>query len=163
MPVFYLDTSALVKRYRSEPGTEVVEQLLKNPRSEDRFFLSFLSILELTSGILRLAKAGQLRDATATQILAQFRSDVRELYKVWPLSEEVAVSAVAVVEQHKLRSADALHLAAAQTIAGLAPGVLTVMVTSDRELLTAAEAVRLGVLDPQASGAAEKVKELRKK
>jgi predicted nucleic acid-binding protein len=71
-----------------------------------------------------------------------------------------------VVEQHKLRSADALHLAAAQTIAGLAPGVLTVMVTSDRKLLTAAEAVRLGVLDvldPQASGAAEKVKELRKK
>jgi len=163
MPVFYLDTSALVKRYRSEAGTEVVEQLLKNPRPEDRFFLS---ILELTSGILRLAKAGQLRqlrDATATQILAQFRSDVRELYKVWPLSEEVAVSAVAVVEQHKLRSADALHLAAAQTIAGLAPGALTVMVTSDRELLTAAEAVRLGVLDPQASGAAEKVKELRRK
>jgi len=33
------------------------------------------------------------------------------------------------------------------------------MVTSDRELLTAAETVRLGVLDPQASGAAEKVKE----
>ena len=160
MPVFYLDTSALVKRYRSEPGTEVVEQLLKDPRPEDRFFLS---ILELTSGILRLAKAGRLRDATATRILAQFRSDVREFYKVWPLSEEVAVSAVAMVEQHKLRSADALHLAAAQTIADLAPAGLTVMVTSDRELLTAAEAVRLGVLDPQASGAAEKVKELRRK
>ena len=97
-----------MKRYRSEPGTEVVEQLLKNPRSEDRFFLSFLSILELTFGILGLAKAGQLRDATATRILAQFRSDVREFYKVWPLSEEVAVSAVAVIEQHKLRSADIL-------------------------------------------------------
>ena len=84
MPVFYLDTSALVKRYRSAPGTEVVEQLLKNPRSEDRFFLSFLSILELASGMLSLAQAGQLRDATATQILAQFRSDVLELYKSGP-------------------------------------------------------------------------------
>ena len=73
-----------MKRYRSEPGTEVVEMLLKNPRSEDRFFLSFLSILELTSGILRLAKAGQLRDATATQIPARFRSDVLELYKSGP-------------------------------------------------------------------------------
>src|SRR5438552_15678664 len=87
MPVFYLDTSALVKRYRSEAGTDVVEQLLKNPRPEDRFFLSFLSILELTSGILRLAKAGQLRDATATQVLAQFRSAVRELYNVWRSEE----------------------------------------------------------------------------
>jgi uncharacterized protein len=153
MPVFYLKTSALVKRYRSEPGTEVVEQLLNNPRPEDRFFISFVSIIELTSGILRLAKAGQLRDTTATQILAQFRSDIRELYRVWPLNEEVAISAVSVVEQHKLRSLDALHLAAAQTIAGLAPGALTVVVTSDRELLTAAEAVRLGVLDPQAPGA----------
>jgi predicted nucleic acid-binding protein len=100
---------------------------------------------------------------TATQILAQFRSDVRELYKVWPLNEEVTVNAVSVVEQHKLRSGDALHLAAAQTIAGLAPGALTVMVTSDRELLSAAEAVRLGVLDPQAPGAAAKLKELRRK
>jgi hypothetical protein len=43
MPLFYLDTSALVKRYRTEQGTEVVEQLLTNFSPEDRFFTSFLS------------------------------------------------------------------------------------------------------------------------
>ena len=53
MPLFYLDTSALVKRYRTERGTEVVEQLLANFPPEDRFFTSFLSIIELTSAILR--------------------------------------------------------------------------------------------------------------
>ena len=56
MPVFYIDTSALVKRYRTEQGTGVVEVLLSDPRPEDRFFLSFLSVIELTSGILRLGK-----------------------------------------------------------------------------------------------------------
>jgi len=84
MPVFYLDTSALVKRYRTELGTEVVEELLGNPRPQDRFFVSFLSIIELTSGVLRLARGGQLREDIAQEILARFRHDVRDLLRVWP-------------------------------------------------------------------------------
>ena len=90
MPVFYLDTSALVKRYRTELGTEVVEELLGNPRPQDRFFVSFLSIIELTSGVLRLARGGQLREDIAQEILARFRHDVRDLLRVWPLDEDAA-------------------------------------------------------------------------
>jgi predicted nucleic acid-binding protein len=56
MPVFYLDTSALVKRYRTEPGTEVVEELFAGAPPGDEFFISFLSIIELTSAVLRLVK-----------------------------------------------------------------------------------------------------------
>ena len=55
MAVFYLDTSVLVKRYRTEQGSEVVEELLANPSPDERFFTCFLSIIELTSGVLRLA------------------------------------------------------------------------------------------------------------
>ena len=68
MPVFYIDTSALVKRYRTEQGTGVVEGLLSDPRPEDRFFLSFLSVIELTSATLRLAGGRQLREETASEI-----------------------------------------------------------------------------------------------
>ena len=96
MAVFYLDTSALVKRYRTEQGTEVVEELLANPSPDDRFFIGFLSIIEMTSGVLRLARGGQLRGDTADGILARFRLDVRELFRVWPLNEQVAADAVTV-------------------------------------------------------------------
>lgn len=122
MPVFYLDTSALVKRYRAEQGTEVIEQLLSNPSPEDRFFLSFLSIIELTSAALRLVRGGQLREASANELLATFRGDVRDLFRVWPLNEDIATNAVAVIEAHRLRSADALHLATAERVASLASG-----------------------------------------
>lgn len=163
MPIFYLDTSALVKRYRSEQGTEVIEQLFSNPLPEDRFFISFLAIIELTSGILRLAKGGQLNEDTANEILARFRQDVRELFRVWPLNEEIATDAVTVVEEHRLRSTDAIHFATAQRIASLAPGVQIVMVSSDRELLEATEAAGLSALDPQAVGSADKLRRVRRR
>lgn len=163
MPVFYLDTSALVKRYRTEQGTEVVERLLSSPAPHDRFFLSFLSVIELTSGILRLAKGGQLPEDTAHEILARFRRDVRNLFLLWPLGDEIAASAVTAVEEHRLRSTDAIHLATAQKIASLASGTQAVMVSSDRELLDAAAAAGLIPLDPQARGSAEKLSQLRRR
>src|SRR3990172_1416607 len=130
MPVFYVDTSALVKRYRTELGTEVVEELFGDPRPQDRFFISFLSILEVTSGVIRLAKGGQLQQDTAQEILARFRHDVSEFFRVWPLNEDIAVAAVTVAETHRLRSADAIHLATAQAIGSLVSGTRVVMVSS---------------------------------
>jgi predicted nucleic acid-binding protein len=161
MPVFYIDTSALVKRYRTEQGTGVVEALLSDPRPEDRFFLSFLSIIELTSGVLRLARGRQLREETAREILARFRGDIRTFFRIWPLNEEVAADALSQVEEHRLRSADALHLATAQRIASLASGATVVMVSSDQELLDATHAAGLTTLDPKAPGSLEKLKQLR--
>jgi len=143
MPVFYLDTSALVKRYRTERGTEVVEALLANPLSEDRFFISFLSIIELTSGVLRLAKGGQLLEDTANEILARFRRDVRELFRVWPIDDEITADA-------------------SRRLSNTGCGAPAVMVSSDRELLDAAAAAGLGAFDPQIPGSAEKLKQLRR-
>lgn len=162
MAVFYVDTSALVKRYRTELGTEVVEELLGTPRPQDRFFISFLSIIELTSGVLRLAKGSQLREDTAQEILARFRDDVREAFRVWPLDEDIAVAAVTAAEEHRLRSADSIHLATAQAIASLVSGTRVVMVSSDQELLDAAEAAGLAPIDPQGGDAAEKLRQARR-
>lgn len=162
MPVFYFDTSALVKRYRTELGTELVETLLADPGPQDRFFISFLSIIELTSGILRLAKGRQLREDSAREILARFRGDVHELLRVWPLDEEVAAAAVTVAEDHRLRAADSIHLATAQTIASVVSDTRVVMVSSDRELLEAAGAAGVTPLDPQATDAAERLRQARR-
>lgn len=161
MAIFYLDTSAIVKRYRTEHGTELVTQLLQDPPPQDRFYISFLAILELTSGVLRLVKGGQLRETVANEILATFRRDVRDLFRIWPLSEEITWSAVTVAEEHKLRSGDAIHLATAQVLSSVEPNVPLVLVTSDRELLEAGINAGLEAMDPASATAVERLATIR--
>ena len=149
MPIYYLDTSAIVKRYRNEPGTETIDRLFDDPQPESRFYTSFLTTLELTSSILRLARGAQISRIMADSVLARFRQDSQGAIRVWPLTDAIVNGAVAVVEQHLLRSADAIHLATAASIFGLAPDSERVLVSSDQELLAAAIQSGMGVVNPQ--------------
>ena len=149
MPVFYLDTSAIVKRYRNELGTEAIDSLFDEPQDDTKFYTSFLTTLELTSSILRLVKGGQLGRSVADGMLARFRQDSHETIRVLPMTDAIVNDAVAVVERHQLRSGDAIHLATAAAIFRLAPDLEAVLVSSDRELLVAAVDSGMGVLNPQ--------------
>ena len=148
MPVFYLDTSAIVKRYRDEPGTEAIDRLFDVPEADTRFYTSFLTALELTSSILRLVKGGQLSQNLADNMLARFRQDTQGTVRILPLTDAIVNGAVTVVEQHQLRSADAIHLATASSIFSLAPESESILVSSDMEFLSAAANSGMGVLDP---------------
>ena len=161
MAIFYLDTSALVKRYRTERGADVVGDLLTDPPPEDRFYLSFLTTLDLISGILRLVNGGQLREDLARAILARFRQDALELFRVWPLDDEMITPAVSVVERFRLRSGDAIHLASALELSRVQPGAHFVMVSADRELLDASSTAGLATLDPEEAGAHQQLSTLR--
>ena len=160
MPVFYLDTSGIIKRYRSEAGTDVIDQLLTRPAPTDRFYSSLLSVLELTSGIRRLEASHQLPHELATGILAQFSRTTQELIQLWPLNGDVVTRAVHVASQHLLRSGDAIHLATALLLQSLDPNERTVMVSADRELAAAARAAGLMTLDPAAPDASRMLEEL---
>ena len=72
---YYLDTSAIVKRYLQEQGTEVMDRLLDGTAPDNRFYTSWLSILELTSAILRLANGGQLTLADVVLPAAQWAEE----------------------------------------------------------------------------------------
>ena len=152
MPVFYLDTSAILKRYRDEQGTEVVDRLLLNPGPDDRFFTSFLSALEVWSAISRLVRSGQIDRNAAENVLARFREDAHRVILLWPLDNAILTAAILVAERHGLRSGDAIHLATAASIFSLATESETVLVSSDRELLEAAMQAGMGVLNPQDAG-----------
>ena len=153
MPVFYLDTSAIVKRYRFEPGTGAIDRLFDVRQDNTKFYTSLLTTLELTSSILRLVKCGQLGKSVADGMLARFRQDSHDTIRVLPMTDAIVNDAVAVVERHQLRSGDAIHLATAATIFRLAPDSETILVSSDRELLEAAIGSGMGVLNPQDAAA----------
>lgn len=161
MALFYVDISAIIKRYQREKGTEVVDQLFDNLLREDRFYTSFLSVLELTSGIMRLAKGGQLQENNANELIARFREDLRQRFQVWPLDNAITSKAVSIVEQHKLRSADAIHTATAFAIFSVISGQDSVLVSSDHEMLEAAEASQLATIYPQEANSLDKLFQLR--
>ena len=45
MPVFHLDTSAILKRYRTENGTDVVNELYEGLTTRDALITSYFSCL----------------------------------------------------------------------------------------------------------------------
>ena len=152
MPVYYLDTSVILKRYRDEEGTEVVDQLLLDSGPEDRFYTSFLSALEVRAAISRLIRSGQLDRNAAERFLARFLEDSPQVLQTWPLDNSILESAINVADRHGLRSGGAIHLATAASIFQLAPELENILVSSDRDLLQAAIESGMGVMDPQHPG-----------
>lgn len=68
MALFYLDTSAIVKRYRTEVGTELVEALFNERLPTDELTSSFLAVLEVTSVVHRLLTAREIREDIAGRL-----------------------------------------------------------------------------------------------
>src|SRR5262245_63859774 len=56
MATFYLDTSAVLKRYRTETGTDVVEELYEGRASQDSLITSLFTCLEFESVVIRALK-----------------------------------------------------------------------------------------------------------
>ena len=161
MVVFYFDTSAIIKRYRIEKGTAIVDEILGNPFSQDIFYTSFLTILEVTSSITRLKRSSQLTDYLAREIFSRFRQDIHEHFRILPLDNETATNAISLVEQYGLRSADAIHMATAIYIFCAIAGSAHAMVSSDRELVQAAKSSNIVVLNPEIEDSLNMLRKLR--
>lgn len=60
MPMFYLETSALLKKYRTERGTDVVRELFEGKSDAEAFITSYFTVLEVISVARRLLAAATL-------------------------------------------------------------------------------------------------------
>ena len=146
MAAFYIDTSALFKRYRSEPGTPIVEELVDRRKPGEVFLTSYLTSLEVEAAVARALKARLLSQRASRVILGRFSQDSLDFLFVEPLTNAVVSAAIDVVRRHGLRAGDALHLATAMSIRSQYPEMA--FVTSDGELASAAVTEGLTLLDP---------------
>jgi predicted nucleic acid-binding protein len=145
MPAYFFDSSALVKRYRQEPGTPRVLGLFTGP---DRLFISRLTHVEVSAAVVR---RGRGTGATAQQqqaTLDRLDDDVRYAVEVVDVAAVVVARAIDVTRRHALRGADAIQLATALIVrGGVAPEEL-ILVGTDREMNIAATAEGFQVIDP---------------
>ena len=112
MKVFF-DTSALVKFFHEERGTESVAALITEPGNE--IWLLEIAILEFTSAVFRRYRNGEIQEDNLTKALDSFEREVAE-FNIEPLGSAIVTEAADLLRRygkvHGLRTLDALHLGA---------------------------------------------------
>jgi hypothetical protein len=152
MTIYYLDSSAVVKRYVAEIGSEAIRAICTS--AENTLFLSELTLVEVSSAFARRAKGGGISDEDRQSYLDLFIGDCARDYALIPADRRAIDRAVGLAQAHALRGYDALQLACALLASDLltAAGVGPVrFLSADDELLDAAAAEGLDGADPNVS------------
>jgi uncharacterized protein len=150
MAHYYLDSSALVKRYVAERGTSWISHVC-DAASGHTLYTVRISGAELIAALFRRSRAGSLSVLDAQAEAAQFKADVPYDYEIVEVTEALVNAAMILAERHGLRGYDAVQLAAALELQTTltASGLPTLtLVSADAELNAAAVAEGLMVEDP---------------
>ena len=151
MSVFYLDTSVIVKRYRTEEGTDFVDILFDKVinNKEHSLATSTISILEFIAAMRRIQKANIISEDDLKDAISTFRKDM-DHFSLRPFNEDLLAKSISVVMDHALRTVDSLHLATVLELEEMMAEIDedTILVSDDNEMCKAAEKESLVVLKP---------------
>jgi len=148
---YYLDTSALAKRYVTEQGSEWVETLITTAESD--LDTGRLTAVEIVAALARKARTGGTTPAEAIRGIQDFRYDWPRDYLILEVTPGVTERAMDLAQAHGLRGYDAVHLGAALDLheARREAGLPTlVFVSADDDQCQPALAEGLPVEDPNA-------------
>ena len=139
MARYFLDSSALVKRYHTEHGTADLDALINT--SGHRFFISRLALVEVQSSLARLVREGSLHEIGFRQLVTRLEDDVAAgILTVMALSSRRLEEAAGILGtlglRHNMRTLDVLQLASAQALH--VRSRLAGFVAADKKLLTVA-------------------------
>ena len=142
---YFLDSSALIKRYVPEIGSDWV-QTLAATYTGNPLLIARITWVEVRSALARRAREGSLTIGDVNLIVQGFRSDLNNQYQVIDLDIALAEAAGQLVNQYPLRAYDAVQLASALRIQpAFAPTTSTplIFLTADVRLLSIATAIGL--------------------
>jgi len=140
MVYFYIDTSVLVKRYKTEDGTDIADILMDEAISEGNVVVtSSITMVELFSVLKRAQKGRLLSKKDVSIALAAIARDTERLM-IRPVGEDTMGKAIEVIMEHGTRTLDAIHLGSLielrETMRLVQEDV--VLVSDDREMCMAA-------------------------
>ncbi|MEH2323291.1 MAG: type II toxin-antitoxin system VapC family toxin [Nostoc sp.] len=81
MAIYFIDSSALVKRYISETGSSWVLQLF-DPTLKNEVFIAAITAVEIIAAITRQSRGGSISITDATITRNQFKSDLQKDYQI---------------------------------------------------------------------------------
>ncbi|MCW5935189.1 MAG: type II toxin-antitoxin system VapC family toxin [Fimbriimonadia bacterium] len=112
MAVYYLDSSALLKQYAQEVGSEWVQNLT-DVQNIHILFVSLITGVEIVSALTQRVRQGSIDVQAAKQAVHAFRQDWFHHYEVILTTDEVIDRAMQIAEAYGLRAYDAVQLASA--------------------------------------------------
>ncbi len=148
MTSFYVDTSAIAKRYlTTEQGAAWVANLT-SASAGNVIILTDLTVVEMCSVLARLVEDSKLSTLNAAKMKRQFLSDVRREYLVFPLDKQILRRARDLPSKHhRLRALDSIQLAGALEATIELNEQLT-FISTDNNLLVAASAEGFRIDNP---------------
>lgn len=149
MALYYLDTSALVKLYVREEGTDAMLGLTAG-KLENEFALLSLSAVEFRSALRRRQKAGDVEERATSDIFTLYESHLEQRFIVQPLTEAIVDGALGIVDRYFLRAYDAVQLSGCLALASSRSACT--FACSDEDLLKAARSEGLSTFDPATAG-----------
>jgi uncharacterized protein len=154
--VVYVDSSALVKRYLEERGSDKLNERITESRH--RVLTSVLSFAEVHAALARkLRERPPLRATEYHWATARLDSDWRTYLTRVDLTTVVLDLIPDLVKRNSLRGSDAVHLASAlwfreslefDKVKGASPETI-IFATSDKQLARAAQYEQLEVFNPE--------------
>ena len=152
MNFFYIDSSALVKRYHKEKGTDLVDALLDFllAKKPTHLITSMWAIPETIATLNRKKNEGKIEATQLIDILANLLTEI-DIFDTITVDEERILGSIPYITMHNLNSSDALHLSAikeAGEIAKYVEGTI-IVITSDKRLLKASEDEGFKALNPE--------------
>ncbi|RKZ48536.1 MAG: VapC toxin family PIN domain ribonuclease [Candidatus Parabeggiatoa sp. nov. 3] len=135
MKIFF-DSSAFVKRYVNETGSEQVVEICQKA---DALALSIICLPEIISTLCRLVREGKLSEEEYEQLKTAILTDLEDI-EICDITPYVMLRVISCLENNTLRAMDAIHLGSAIVYGA------DQFVSSDQKQIQAAQATGLTVV-----------------
>ncbi|MFB2971484.1 type II toxin-antitoxin system VapC family toxin [Aerosakkonema sp. BLCC-F183] len=150
---YFLDTSALVKRYVAETGSNWIKSITDSATGND-VAIAQITWVEVLSALGRRRREGSLSTDDFDYVLEEFREDFDNQYPVIEVDRMLIEIAGQLVIQYPLRAYDAIQLASAlrvQSVFATMPDIELIFVTADERLINIAQTEGLVTDNPNNS------------
>jgi len=150
MATYFLDTSAIIKRYFPEQGHTWLVTLC-DPAQDHKLYISQVALVEVVAGMCRKAREQSITVAERDTHINTFRQDIQDSYSIRLVTTAMYISAGDLCRSHILRAYDAVQLACVLNLRdeALANEVAApIFVCADINLINVAVAEGLRVENP---------------
>ena len=147
MALYFLETSALVKLYVREAGTERLLRLAARAANH-RFAVLALARIEVHSAIRRRQREGEFDVSIANRLLNRLDQHLESRFMKQLLNDSLIDLATELVDRSALRAYDAVQLAGCLVLKANSGKEAPTFVCSDQRLLQAAANEGVACLDP---------------
>ena len=141
--IVYLDTSAFLKLYLAEPGSDAIGQLVADA---NLLCTHMLGYAEMRAALSRAARLQHITPEQLQEWVAEFEHDWETLRVIAP-DHAMIRRAGGLAEQCQLKGYDSIHLAAAEAVALTVGMDRFTMAVYDKQLAKATRSLGIPVFD----------------